>query len=264
MKKKSGLTWGPLVPIGLALAGLAAGLAAQGPRCDGCDSLPALEQELAEQQWLRNKFREYTRQSDYQLTASDVGDLQQRVTNAFNRQFGRGDGGSGGRTAQPAMGTRVWTKDCDLVFYVKDAAGNNVPGPDGKPKVEPYDRKKLAPFQCKEVLDFMEKHEQRHRDTCRKSWKGGTQADWQKVEFVATDEVKAYEAGINVLEKAIAKLKAQCQVAMSGGVPMPTGQALALGSDPTNPAEIAKHRDSASRLANALAAAQPAAKGGVS
>lgn len=228
-----------LVPL-LALLPLA--LRAQGaaspPTCDRCEDLPRLMQELKEQEWLRDKFHDYSPWSSYQLSAADVTDLQQKVQRAFTEWLHTPQGGTGGEAA-PTMGTDPDT--CRLVFYVK--------GADGKSTTKPYDEKAMKAQYCKTVLDFMLAHEASHQQTCRALGKKN-KAFLSRPEFVAADEVKAYEAGIRVLEKAINDLANRCKE---------DGTTVKFRLDPAmkiTPATVYGSEDRARRIADLLERAQ--------
>jgi hypothetical protein len=169
-------------------------------RCDRCEDLPSLMQELKEQEWLRDKFYQYSPwEKGYQLSASDVEDLQAKVKHAFNA-WQKAPSGGGGGEGEPTMGTHP--DDCRLVFYVQDA--------EGKTSTQPYDEAKMKARYCPAVLAFMLAHEASHQRTCRALGKKN-KAFLSRPEFVAADEVKAYEEGIRVLEKAINDLAARCK-----------------------------------------------------
>jgi len=179
--------------------------------------MAGLMQEIKEQEWLRDKFREYTPDSSYQLMAADVEDLQQKVKNAFNKWLDSPEGGGGGRSGAPAMGTDP--ESCKLVFYEK--------GADGKQVIKPYDRKVLENYYCKTTIDFMVAHERSHAATCRSLKKKGKTALFAKPAFVAADEVKAYEEGLKVLRKASNEAQKKCSKIASARVPRPAGEPAA-------------------------------------
>lgn len=214
------------------------------PRCDRCEDLPRLLQELKEQEWLRDKFHDYSPWSSYQLSAADVTELQDKVRRGFTEWLHTPQGGSGGEGA-PAMGTDPAT--CKLVFYVK--------GADGKTTIKPYDEKAMKQQYCPTVLAFMLAHEAAHQRTCR-ALGAKQKAFLTRPEFVAADEVKAYEAGIRVLEKAINDLADRCKE---------EGTTVKYRLDPSQritPATVYGSEDRARRIADLLERAQnSAAKG---
>ncbi|MBI4913709.1 MAG: hypothetical protein HY823_13315 [Acidobacteria bacterium] len=201
--------------------------------CDRCEDYPKLMKELKEQEWLRSKFHEYSPWSSYQLSASDVEDLQRRVTRSFNEWLNTPAGGGG--AGAPAMGTNP--DDCTLVFFVK--------GPDGKTTIKPYDEKWMRDHYCPTVLAFMKAHEASHQRTCREL--GAKNKNFlTRPEFVAADEVKAYEAGIRVLEKAINDLAKRCHE---------EGTTATYKLDPNqkiSPSTVYKTEEEARRIADLL------------
>lgn len=209
--------------------------------CDRCEDLPRLMQELKEQEWLRDKFREYSPWSSYQLSASDVTDLQNRVLNAFNT-WQKAPSGGGGGAGEPTMGTNP--ENCQLVFYVK--------GADGKTTIQPYDDKAMKARYCGAVLAFMKAHEASHQRTCR-DLGAKNKGFLGRPEFVAADEVKAYEAGIRALEKAINELAKKCKE---------EGTTATYRLDPSlkiTPANVYGSEDRARQIADQLERAQRAA-----
>lgn len=206
--------------------------------CDRCEDLPLLMKELKEQEWLRSKFFHYSPwEKVYQLNAANVKDLQSQVQNAFNSwlQTPQGGGGAG----EPTMGTNP--EDCKLVFYVKDA--------NGKTTIQPYDEKPMKRRFCKTILDYMLAHEASHQRTCR-ALGAKHKAFLNLPEFVAADEVKAYEAGIKVLEKAINALAARCKEKGT------TATYLLDPNQEISPAKVFKSEEQARRIADMLERAQ--------
>lgn len=185
------------------------------PRCDRCEDLPKLLQELKEQEWLREKFWSYTRFSDYQYIAADVGTMYCQVTCAMNKWLGKepcppkkcdqprkssevcGSGGGAGMD----MGTDPDT--CRLYMCKLEK--------DGKRHKVPYNRADKLTQDCADIVDYLEAHEKSHQKTCQALKAKGQSAFFDKPEFTALDEVKAYEAGIKALEKAINALADKCK-----------------------------------------------------
>lgn len=207
-------------------------------RCDRCEDLPRLMQELKEQEWLRSKFYQYSPwEKGYQLTASDVEDLQGRVQGAFNgwQKSPKGGGGVG----EPTMGTNPDT--CKLVFYVKDT--------DGKTSTQPYDEAQMKARYCPTVLAYMLAHEASHQRTCR-ALGAKNKGFLSRPEFVAADEVKAYEEGIRVLEKAINDLANKCkEEGTTATYKLDTNQKI-------TPAKVYQSEEQARKIADALERAQ--------
>ena len=167
-----------------------------------CTDLPALEQELRDQEWLRHAFEQYTPVSSYQLSAKDTKDLQQRVKAKFDKyKASPAGGGSGPGAASLGVDTNVRT--CLLrMFDPPDAQGNQT----SKPFVEAT----YEPASCELMRRFAIDHEKQHQKVCKAKWKDGTQDDYTDVAFFAADDVKAYEAGIATLRKGMEKLAARC------------------------------------------------------
>lgn len=185
------------------------------PRCDRCEDLPKLMQELKEQEWLRDKFWSYTRFSDYQYGAPDVRTMYCRITCAMNDWLGNtacppkkcdqppkpSEECGGGSGAAMDMGTDPDT--CKLYMCML--------GKDGKRHKVPFDRKQKETQDCPEIVDYLLAHEKSHQKTCQALKAKGQSAFFDKPEFTALDEVKAYEAGIKALEKAINALADRCK-----------------------------------------------------
>ncbi len=187
-----------LLLIGFALFSPAAGFAAKGP-CQ-CKDLPAMEQELFEQEWLQREFYEYLLGNKSPPTPgpkqTSARALSNQVTRAFNqwRRSAAGGGGQGGGGAALGMS---WAT-CSLVSYK------------GKKEV-PFDEPKLRAQNCKEVADFLIAHEQKHVDQCNKftASKNLRQNPNSWMDYAAFD-VEAYGAGIQELRKSIAELAKKC------------------------------------------------------
>ena len=206
--------------------------------CDRCEDLPLLMKELKEQEWLRSRFYSFSPwEKVYQLNASDVKALQKHVQDDFNTWLKSPQGGGG--VGKPTMGTD--TGDCKLVFFVKDADGNTT--------TQPYDEKQMKQRFCKTILDYMLAHEASHQRTCR-ALGAKNKAFLNLPEFVAADEVKAYEAGIKVLEKAINDLAARCKEKGT------TATYLLNPNQEISPAKVYQSEDKARRIADMLERAQ--------
>lgn len=224
-----------LLPYLLPLLLVAQALGQGYPKsCDQCEDLPLLMKELKEQEWLRSRFYTFSPwEKVYQLSASDVKDLQTHVQNDFNAWLKTPQGGGG--VGEPTMGTNP--EDCKLAFFVKDA--------NGKTTTLPYDEKQMKQRFCKTILDYMLAHEASHQRTCRAL--GAKQKAFLGLpEFVAADEVKAYEAGIKVLEKAINALAARCKEKGT------TATYLLNLNQEISPAKVFKSEEQARRIAGML------------
>jgi hypothetical protein len=220
------------------------------PHCDRCEDLPKLMQELKEQEWLRDKFWSYTRFSDYQYTAPDVRTMYCRVQCAMNEWQGRSlcpprkcdeppkpsEECGGGSGASMDMGLDPDT--CKLYMCAL--------GKDGKRRKVPFDRKQKETQDCPEIVDYLLAHETSHQKTCQALKAKGQSAYFDKPEFTALDEVKAYEAGIKSLEKAINALANRCKE-------KGTRVSYRLPDDfKVTPDQVTASQDEARRIADAL------------
>lgn len=177
----------------------------------GCKKLPALEQELFEQEWLQREFHEYALgkksppMPSSEQTPSDA--LAAQVLSDFKAWESSPAGGRRGRGGAPELGTS-WG-NCSLVAYqavwVKDEKGKK------KLKYEeiPFDEDKYRKKNCSELADYLIAHEQAHVDQCKKypESSGFDINNWR--DYSAFD-VEAYGAGVKNLRKAIAELAKQC------------------------------------------------------
>jgi hypothetical protein len=199
------------LPLGFAVA-LAtvlstASVFAAPPRCDRCEDLPMLENQLFQQEFLQKRFEDYvvyklpTLPKGYDGTAKDY--MVEQIIAAFNAYLNSPAGGGGG-VGSAELGTEY--DSCKLVFYVKDAKGKNVIDPNTKKqKTIPFDEKAYREKNCKAIADYLLAHENQHVADC-KSEKRDISA-WQ---VYAAADVRAYGAGIANLRKSIAKLASEC------------------------------------------------------
>lgn len=198
------------VLTGLAIASAAATQAAAQP-C-GCKKLPALEQELFEQEWLQHEFHEYALGNKTppsptgKQTSSDA--LAAQVLADFRSRKRSPAGGGRGRGGAPELGTG-W-ENCSLVAY-KAAWVKN---PDtGKKELKyeetPFDEDKYRQKNCTELADYLIAHEQKHVDQCKK-YGPGSGFDINNWRDYSAWDTEAYGAGIRNLRKAIAKLASEC------------------------------------------------------
>ena len=207
-------------------------------KCDRCEDLPSLMKELKEQEWLRSRFYTFSPwEKVYPRTAGSVKDLQTRVQNAFNAWLKTPEGGGG--VGEPTMGTNP--EDCKLAFFLKDADGNT--------SILPYDEKQMKQRFCKTILDYMLAHEASHQRTCR-ALGAKNKAFLTVPEFVAADEVKAYEAGIKALVKTINDLAARCKEKGT------TATYLLNPNQEISPAKVYQSEDKVRRIADMLERAQ--------
>lgn len=217
MKNTVWLAW--LTGVWLIAAPLPAHSAAG---CDQCKDLPRLYRELLEQQFLRDKFNSWITQSYYPASVSNMQDqAKNALTNAMQGgQLGAqstGDAGAAGGKAAPSFGTDLNSGKCGLVQYVDDGHG--------KLKEIPVEPKQVKNNLCKPLADFVLAHEGRHQASCRTSYLGGKASEFGQPEFVAKDEVAAYQAGIEVLREHIAKLAKDCGWIGSSNARKPDGSA---------------------------------------
>ena len=197
------LSW---AAIGCVLA--AAPAAAKAPSCNECRDLPRLYRELLEQEFLRNLFGSWIKQSYYPGTVKTMQQAAQSQLNAAmqGNLYGPlaatqgGDGGGGG--AAPAYGTNLNSKACALVEYYVDAQGEE--------QQRPVTPEQVRARHCPQVADFVLAHEQKHQEKCRSSWKETGSDKFITVEYIAADDREAYQTGIAVLREHIAKLAREC------------------------------------------------------
>jgi hypothetical protein len=236
-----------------------------GPPCDSCEALSALEEQLFQQELLRDEFQKYASKEKFPVppdgytkvrktpqglevsgTATDF--MVDSVTAAFQAYLDSPAGGGSGGVGQAELGTD--TDTCKLVLYVKGADGKNVRGRDGQPVTKPFDEKKYREdLACEPVADFVLTHERQHIADCSgESLQavGGARArgidrnEW--ADFAAYD-ARGYQAGIASLRKSIAALAMRCGWQGSTNPTKPDGsstvptpeQAKDLGRRPTVP-----------------------------
>ena len=188
--------------------------------CDKCSDLPRLYRELLEQEFLRNRFDRWVKEAYYpvsveamqQAAADQLGAAMRGGLYGSLKPAG-GGGGQGG--AAPSYGTDLSKKSCALVEYVKDAQGNQTQRPVTPEQV----RKKM----CAPMADFVLAHEGHHQASCQAAYAAGQTAQFGTTEFVARDDVEAYQVGIAVLRDHIAKLARQCGWSGSTNARRPDG-----------------------------------------
>jgi hypothetical protein len=188
--------------------------------CDKCSDLPKLYRELLEQEFLRNRFDRWVKEAYYpvsveamqQSAAEQLGVAMRGGLYGALKPVG-GNSGQGG--AAPSYGTDLNNKRCALVEYVKDAHGKQTQRPVTPEQV----RKKL----CTPMADFVLAHEGHHQASCHAAYGAGQTAQFGTAEFVAKDDVEAYQAGIAVLRDHIAKLARQCGWSGSTNARRPDG-----------------------------------------
>ncbi len=192
------------VPAAAALVAAVSSAALAAP-C-GCKSLPSLEQELFEQEWLQREFQEYAMGNKRApkpgtgQTAADA--LAGQVLADFRSWLGSPAGGGGARGGAPELGTS-WSS-CALVAYETVRKNNKTTH-----REIPFDEAKFRKNNCDEVANYLLTHEQKHVEQCKKypSSSGVDLGSWQ--DYSAFD-VQAYGAGIKDLRRSIANLARKC------------------------------------------------------
>lgn len=202
-----------------AAAAIAADTASP-PDCAKCSDIPKIERELAQQKAARDAFREFTYDAvGPRQTAASVEALQAAHAALFSQMMSGGKKGKG-KGRRIVAGAALETDPNDCTIYEVLPNGKKVPLDEGK-----Y-RKKLCLF-----ADYLIAHEQDHVRRCLYAHSQGLTSELGIPLNVAELEVKAYQAGIDLLEKQLAGLKSSCMVAGSGVPSLPPGQALASAVD---------------------------------
>jgi hypothetical protein len=228
-----------LVGVLLALACASASFAAP---CE-CKQLPALEQELFEQEWLQREFYEYAlgNKTPPRPTGDQTGAeaLAGQVLASFRAWLHSPAGSGGSRGGAPELGTS-WGK-CELVAY-RDA------GRGRKPRYQeiPFDEKKFRNKNCDELANYLITHEQKHVDQCKK-YGDSTRVDINGWMDYAAFDAEAYGAGIKNLRKSIAELAKKCGW---HGSTNPTKKNPVTGED----VDVVPTMEEAKAIANALGA----------
>jgi len=185
-------------------------------KCDQCKDLPFLFRELMQQEYLRDQFESYVRQSYYPPTVKQMYESVERRFNATFYSSPQSAASPGGKdvASKPsggaAYGTRTWLPKCDLVEFLKDAKGNQILDKQENPVVKPITPQQIRAKECKAVADHVLKHEGFHQQSCRQTHSNGTADLWNSAEFVAKNEVEAYKKGVESLRDMIAKLAKEC------------------------------------------------------
>ena len=182
--------------------------------CNECKDLPFLYKELLEQEYLRDQFDSYVKQSYYPPTVKQMyTSVEKRFKGTFypTANATPGSGSAAGKGAGAAYGTRTWLKSCDLAEFLKDENGDPLLDKDDNPVVKPITPQQLRAKECRAIADHVLRHEGHHQQTCRETQRGGTTDEWEEPEFVAKDEVQAYQEGIAALRETIARLAGECQ-----------------------------------------------------
>jgi len=200
----------------LLISGLPAIPVSAAQKCDQCKDLPFLFRELMQQEYLRDQFESYIKQAYYPPT---VGQMYKNVEGRFNSTFYSSAkpaaSTQGGQDAPKpsggaAYGTRTWLKKCDLVEFLKDKNGNQIYDEKKNPVVKPVSPQDIRAKECKAIADHVLTHEGHHQQSCRETHSNGTANSWDSPEFVAKNEVEAYQKGIASLRETIARLSKDC------------------------------------------------------
>lgn len=232
---------GTIAAAALLLLAAAGPALAKAPKCDQCSDLPALEGELIVQQAIYAKVRQYVRnETDYQLITESPEKLQEILEEVAKDAAGGGDDGGGGNAA-PALTVDVSNKKCRM-YLLKD----------GKRKA--FKKKALRKAYCGPVADYLFAHENAHRESCKRYWKDGREAEYAKTEFVAADEMQAYWKGIVSLRQSIAALARRCGWVDSCATPLsgPVSVALAEAEKIPCRSEIQRLQYATARSARVL------------
>jgi hypothetical protein len=164
--------WGPALLVAGLLALPAAGAGKKkSPTCNRCKDLPMLEQQLFQQEFLRDQFNEYvirkvpTRPADFQGDGTGLEYMRATIIAAFNAYLNSPAGGGGG-SGQAELGTDF--ENCKLVFYVKGKDGKNVIDPKTKKeKTVPFNEDQYRAKNCKPIADYLLAHENQHVADCK-------------------------------------------------------------------------------------------------
>jgi hypothetical protein len=197
----------------LVVAALAAPLAGAAPKPKGpcqCKDLPAMEQELFEQEWLQREFYEYALGNKAppppQGKQTTADSLKAQVLSDF---IAWRKSPAGGRTrrggAAPALGVN-WGK-CEIVTLqlVKQNKQSAV-------KERPFDEPEFRSHNCQEVADAFILHEQEHVKQCTKLHDPSRPLRRDPGHWLdsASFDVEAYGEFVKAMRKSIADLASRC------------------------------------------------------
>jgi len=198
--------------------------------CNKCSDLPKLYKELAEQQFLRDRFQEFIDwrlppiPKDPKKSAGQA--MRDWVTAEFTRYLNSPAGGGNG-FGQPEMGTDI--DSCKLVSYPKDDQGKNLTDKDGNDITCPVSAQDIKNMYCPAVADMILTHEGQHQTDCKNNKKSSQPVDLAEWRNYAVYDVRGYTAGIANLRKSIAALAKSKQCGWKGStnktkkMPMPQG-----------------------------------------
>jgi hypothetical protein len=196
--------------------------AAKRKDCD-CATLPQIEREITEQEFLLKMFTQWSEYLPAALRTPD--DVRQRANMNFLLTFygspsARPDATGAG--AGGAFGTSYHEPGCPVVEYLYE---------NGKPKMvetaESKRQKRVPPelewqtrrtseakyqsTQCKALVHYAFVHEHVHQATCRRLQQQNTESQWDQPLFFIKDDIAAYKAGLAVLYAERTRLKAKCK-----------------------------------------------------
>lgn len=192
------------------------------PDC-GCDQLPRIELEIAEQEYLQKLFSQWA--AYMPATVLTTQNMRDRADTLFNLTFYGAPvesphaTGSGGGAA---FGTLYDQPDCPLVRYVYDRKGRKVmvESPDSQKehrqppeyiqKTEPVTEDTYRSKECRALLHYGFVHELHHQKTCENNRDSGQQARWSNLTYYANEDAQAYAAGLKVLQEERARLRQKC------------------------------------------------------
>lgn len=184
------------------------------PDCSRCSDLTSLQRELAQQEWLRDRFQQFI---DYRLPPSpkkdgnDDRDAASRMRDTVEAEFNawlNSPAGAGGGIGQAEAGTSLVS--CELVTYVKDAQGKNKKDKKGDDVTRPVTDKEIRAQYCPAIADMILTHEGQHQIDCRANKKSSEPRDLSQWQNFAAYDVRGYSAGIASLRKSIAALARKC------------------------------------------------------
>jgi hypothetical protein len=185
--------------------------------CNRCSDLPRLNKELAEQQWLRDKFQEFI---DWRLppVAKPDDDAEKKkmgptalmvdwIQAAFDAYLGSAAGGGGGK-GRATLGTDLAT--CGLVLYPADSKNKNLKDKDGNVITCPTTKAEIKSMYCPAVADYLLTHEGQHQIDCKNNKSSSQPIDLSDWRNYAPYDVRGYTAGIANLRKSIAAVSKSC------------------------------------------------------
>lgn len=220
--------------LSLVLLSLPTAALAAPPACT-CKDLPAMVKEIIEQEYLGDKFRQWSEYLPIGLTTP--GRVQAKAQAEFNAQFyPKGAGASAAGTqdgGHAALGTNYQSEGCDIGVYQYDKNGKPlnkegkqiVPLDDaGKPeggRKPPKDNEHyLKPMteeqymksgkQCEALMRYPWIHEQHHQNTCKTLKAEGREKAWDSMTFFTRNDAESYKAGADYLRAQTRKLALSC------------------------------------------------------